>query len=356
MADNPFLSREEALNISKMEPTDRVTELTKLRFLSKKKTDNAEGGIINLAKGGRIGFATGSPNSLMPMQQRQMFNALNQRTFDEAPKETPYSKAVIDQETYTPFSVGRIKDEFDQKYTDSFTTGREIKDFERFQNTGPKDKFGKQGDSSDIRHGLGSSAFKDAAIDYMTSNTPLKSNSILANDLGMFATNAASLFTEIPDMFSQAKSVSEDVGPYSGLVDYMDKPDTRFLTQPIEDIKANYVGSKIPFSFRNNKAAKMDFLNNYKNYGNQTMNFIKEKRRQEIQVKIKRTEIAQKQKEAAEIAAAKEQQIIESIRQQYASQGRDYGQGAASQATQDSYQDSQGSYAGASTQNYGGGE
>jgi len=54
--------------------------------------------------------------------------------------------------------------------------------------------------------------------------------------------------------------------------------------------------------------------------------------------------------------AAKEQQAIESIRQQYASQGRDYGQGAASQATQDSYQDSQGSYAGASTQDYGGGE
>ena len=59
MADNPFLSREEALNISKMEPTDRVTELTKLRFLSKKKTDNAEGGIINLAEGGRINFRGG---------------------------------------------------------------------------------------------------------------------------------------------------------------------------------------------------------------------------------------------------------------------------------------------------------
>ena len=54
MADNPFLSREEALNISKMEPTDRVTEIAKLRFLSKKKTDNAEGGIINLAQGGMI--------------------------------------------------------------------------------------------------------------------------------------------------------------------------------------------------------------------------------------------------------------------------------------------------------------
>ena len=35
---------------------------------------------------------------------------------------------------------------------------------------------------------------------------------------------------------------------------------------------------------------------------------------------------------------------------------QDYGQGAASQATQDSYAGSDGSYAGASTQDYGGGE
>jgi len=124
-------------------------------------------------------------------------------------------------------------------------------------------------------------------------------------------------------MFSQAKAVSEDVGPYSGIVDYMDEPDTRFLTQPIEDIKANYVGSKIPFLFRNNKAAKMDFLNNYKNYGDQTMNFIKEKRRQEIQARIKRAEIAQKEKEAA---AAKEAAQRAATRKQ-AAQNRSSGSG-----------------------------
>ena len=57
-----------------------------------------------------------------------------------------------------------------------------------------------------------------------------------------------------------------------------------------------------------------------------------------------------------EAAAAKQAATIEQIRQQYAAQGRDYGQGAASQATQDSYSDGQGGYAGASTQDYGGGE
>ena len=54
LEDNPFLSREEGLNLLKMEPNDQVMELTKLKFLNKKKTDNAEGGLINLAKGGRI--------------------------------------------------------------------------------------------------------------------------------------------------------------------------------------------------------------------------------------------------------------------------------------------------------------
>jgi len=54
MKDNPFLSREEGLNLLKMEPTDRVLELTKLRHLNKKKTDNAEGGIIGYALGGQI--------------------------------------------------------------------------------------------------------------------------------------------------------------------------------------------------------------------------------------------------------------------------------------------------------------
>ena len=54
MKDNPFLSREEGINLLQMEPTDRVLELTKLRHLNKKKTDNAEGGIIGYALGGQI--------------------------------------------------------------------------------------------------------------------------------------------------------------------------------------------------------------------------------------------------------------------------------------------------------------
>ena len=185
------------------------------------------------ANGGRIGFASGGSNPLMPMQN-QMFDPqmFRQRPFPGKFQEDPqtdYSKMMDKQSIYTPFHSGRIKDEFDKKTQIAFDEGAKISRNQPFDFT--KDEFDEQGYSSDMRHGLGSSAFKDAAIDYLTSNTPLKPYSVLANDLGIFAANAGSLFTEIPDMFSQAKAVAESKGPYGSIDDYMDEPDTRFLTQ-----------------------------------------------------------------------------------------------------------------------------
>ena len=69
---------------------------------------------------------------------------------------------------------------------------------------------------------------------------------------------------------------------------------------------------------------------------------------------IAKKEVERKKQEAA---AAKQAATIEQIRQQYAAQGRDYGQGAASQATQDSYSGSDGSYSGqGEASDWGGGE
>ena len=85
--------------------------------------------------------------------------------------------------------------------------------------------------------------------------------------------------------------------------------------------------------------------------GMKAFNDYKEKKEIERQKEIERVK-----KEAEAKQAIADAEAIERIRQQYASQGRDYGQGAASQATQDSYAGSDGSYAGASTQDYGGGE
>ena len=65
----------------------------------------------------------------------------------------------------------------------------------------------------------------------------------------------------------------------------------------------------------------------------------------------------EKRKAEAAAKAKSDAAKIEQIRQQYAAQGRDYGQGGADQATQDSYAGSDGSYAGqGEASDWGGGE
>ena len=47
MAEHPFLSREDALRILKMEPEDRVLEITRLQVLNNR-TKNAHGGLAKI--------------------------------------------------------------------------------------------------------------------------------------------------------------------------------------------------------------------------------------------------------------------------------------------------------------------
>jgi hypothetical protein len=85
------------------------------------------------------------------------------------------------------------------------------------------------------------------------------------------------------------------------------------------------------------------------------MNFYNPYERDNI-VDVQRTkdaiEEAKKAEEAERLLQSQQAATIEEIRQQYAAQGRDYGQGGADQATQNSYQGSDGNYAGASTEDY----
>ena len=299
----------------------------------------AGGGVAGLLgeRRGRIGYANGSTNPSMPMQNQQaLLNALNQqnfrprlfdpRPFQKAPP-TDYSKMMDKQTTYTPFNSGRIKDEFDKKTQIAFTEGAKISNQE-FKNEPfdfTKDPFDKQGYSSDIRHGLGTSAFKDAVTDYITSNLGVNADTnlfkgITPENFGSFAANAGSLFTEVPDMFSQAKTVAESKGPYGSIDDYLDEPDTRFLTQPVEDIKANYVGSKIPFSLRNNLEGKKYFIDNFNKYGSNTMNQLKLNQERAMQDQIKK---------AADKAAAEksQQQIRQAQTTASAQRNKDSGRG-----------------------------
>ena len=47
MAEHPFLSKEDALRILKMEPEDRVLEITRLQVLNNR-TKNAHGGLAKI--------------------------------------------------------------------------------------------------------------------------------------------------------------------------------------------------------------------------------------------------------------------------------------------------------------------
>ena len=306
-----------------MSPGNQATTSTGLNYLLAEDNDNM-----------RIPFASGGSNPLMPMQNQQALNDLF-APFQKAPQ-TDYSNMMNKQSVYTPFNSGRIKDEFDEKTQTAFDEGAQIstQEFKNEPFDFTKDEFGKQGYSSDIRHGLGSSAFKDAVIDYMTSNLGVNANTnlfkgITPENFGSFAANAGSLFTEVPDMFSQAQAVAKSKGPYGSIDDYGDEPDTRFLTQPIEDIKANYVGSKIPFSLRNNLQAKKYFIDNFNKYGNNTMDQLKLFQKTKMKDQIKTAEAMSAVEEArvaAELEKAKKRELsIQTLKE--ASRNRNSGIG-----------------------------
>ena len=93
--------------------------------------------------------------------------------------------------------------------------------------------------------------------------------------------------------------------------------------------------------------------------GIKAFNDYQEKKEAERQKKeAERQQEIEKEKKAAEVRQAiADAEAIERIRQQYAAQGRDYGQGGASQETQDSYEGSDGSYSGqGEASDWGGGE
>jgi hypothetical protein len=193
---------------------------------------------------------------------------------------------------------------------------------------------------------LGTSAGKDAIIDYISSKTPIPANSRLANDLGIFGANIASLFEEGKDIFSSAKSYGERYPGITGIQDYDYVPDNKYLTQPFEDIAANYVGSKLPYGM--STPQKIAFLSNYKKYGNQTLDQVKNLELKKVQDTIKVAE--QKEKMRIETLrrqrAAQEQQrqadqnrINRAYRQETGGQGGSYATGESGVQSDGSYND-----------------
>jgi hypothetical protein len=247
----------------------------------------------------------------------------------------PFSEQDLDINPNQTVQVpSRIQTEFDDKTSEAFRIGNFVKSqnlepsqfglvqayaqepemfrgfnnnffsLSRAQGVAPE-PFEKQGYSSDIRHGLGTSAGKDAIIDFIGSNTPLSKTGGITDLIGTVGANMASLFEEGKDIFSSAKDYAEIYPGLTGIQDYDFMPDNKYLTQPLEDIAANYVGSKIPFGM--STPQKIAFISNYAKYGNQTLDQIKNLELRKVQNRIKAAE----QEKIAEDARKKkiEQQL-----------------------------------------------
>jgi len=326
LIDELGISQEEAIRIKQLEPEDQILEITKLRTLKNKPEK---------AKGGRVDFNQGS--NLKGI--KQTFDDKTSEAFRVGNFTSALGYGPENYENLQAFTSMPVQDQ-----NQALMTFRNLRSPDPLNsNKGP---FEKQGFSSDLRHGLGTSAGKDAIIDYISSKTPIPANSRLANDLGIFGANIASLFEEGKDIFSSAKSYAERYPGITGIQDYDYVPDNKYLTQPFEDIAANYVGSKLPYGM--STPQKIAFLSNYKKYGNQTLDQVKNLELKKVQDTIKVAE--QKEKMRIETLrrqrAAQEQQrqadqdrINRAYRQETGGQGGSYATGESGVQSDGSYND-----------------
>ena len=286
------------------------------------------GGIMKIL-GGELGFGA-SKDKGIGFNFKKEFNKGGRVAYQEGSGYEPFAKTTLDINPNQTVEIpSRIKSDFDKKTSQAYDIGRFIggqnlkpdqlgivqayaenpdmfSTFDRgifsLSEEPVKGPFDKQGYSSDIRHGLGSSALKDQVIDFLGSNLNLDKSGKLLDLIGSGAVNVGSLFEEGKDILSSAKSYAERYPGLTGIQDYDYVPDNKYLTQPIEDIVANYVGSKVPFNM--NIRDKLAFLTNYKKYGKQTLDQIKNIKEKRMQEKIRKAE-AEQAREQARVNATK---------------------------------------------------
>ncbi len=173
----------------------------------------------------------------------------------------------------------------------------------------PKTKTGfeEQGLSSDYRHALGTSAFKDSIIDYLGSNLGIDKSSGILDAIGSAVAKGATVFEEGKDALSQIKAYNTQYpGEYKvdGLADYdfiPSKPTLSFeeiLAQPKEDFTANFFAAdQIPFGMK--PVTKMEMIDAYRKFGPKLfMKQLQNKKKQDFQNIVKAAE----EKKAADAA------------------------------------------------------
>ena len=202
----------------------------------------------------------------------------------------------------------------------------------------PKTKTGfeEQGLSSDYRHALGTSAFKDSIIDWAASNLGMNKNSGILNAIGSGVAKGATIFEEGKDALSQLKSYNRQYpGEYKvdGLADYDFVPGKstlslgEILAQPKEDFTANwFAADQIPFG--TSPVTKMEMINAYRKYGPQLyMRQLQNKKKQNFQEIVRREEAAAAAKAKADAAHKAKQQSTPGYGSAPGGQGFDAGTG-----------------------------
>ena len=161
----------------------------------------------------------------------------------------------------------------------------------------PYSKFEKQGLSSDYRHTLGTSAFKDSIIDYLGSNLGIDKQSGILDTIGSLVAKGATVFEEGKDALSQLKSY-QNIDPYSGIQDYGAIPSglklSEILAQPIEDYEANFFAAdQIPFG--TSPLKKMEMIQAYRKFGmDNYMQQLENQKKAAMQEQIRKAEAAAK--------------------------------------------------------------
>jgi len=177
---------------------------------------------------------------------------------------SPYIQNELDQTNnfgfgefnYKPFSDFVVGDKYFDKMWEANTMGVDYGKLSNQFGSG-QGLYEKQGLASDVRHTLGTSAGKDAIIDW-ASQFGIDTSGKLANVIGNVGITAASAAHEIPDAWRIGKKAAGfgrlKKSNYDALLS------GAFLSQPWEDVLANLDALSIPYGLDTNK--KLDYIPN----------------------------------------------------------------------------------------------
>ena len=130
------------------------------------------------------------------------------------------------------------------------------------------DKYAKQGISSDYRHALGTSAFKDSIIDYLGSNLGIDTQSGILDTIGSIGAKGATIIEEGGDALSALDQYYRDKKGDVGInnPELFNLTLSEILAQPKEDFTANwFAADQIPFG--TSPLEKMKMIQAYRKYG-----------------------------------------------------------------------------------------